>query len=313
MPSLLTYRRDVQAELGPFVVATTTTAASDSVSFTCSSLVSSNAASSQFKGGWAYLNASTGANLSASRKVLAVGGFDPSAGSVTVARAFSTAVTSGVGFEVSLKLPAVTDEFGVRGVREIVNDTLLSIPPIDLLPVTGVTAQEAYDVTTTYPWLTDRSQILGIYFQHANDEVPKPTSHRWSWHYDADAPKLLLPGEPFRTGETFYIKAHRPAQTWIKTGSTWQADTDGLQDDSDEALPLRRVVRAMSLATAFRTLGAMDGPAEYRAFYREREKHWLTVAMGLRWWDQAREDEETIPRPRMVFMSPPSGASRSYR
>lgn len=314
MPSLLVYRRDVQAETGRFVVNTTTTGASDLVSFTCAALVSANAHSSEFRGCWAYLNASTGPNLAAQRKVQASAGFDPDNGSVTVARAFSTAVTSGVGFELSFKVPAITDELGVKGVREYVNDTLLSLPPIDLLPVTGVTSQEAYDVTTTYPWLTESSQILGIYFQDTTDEVPKPTSHRWSWHYDADAPRLLLPGEPYRTGETFYIKAHRPALTWVQqTGGTWSADIDGLQYDSDAALPLRQVVKAQTLSSIYRWLGAQDGPGEYRDYFREREAFFTAKAYALRWWSDQRSDEESQPRIRMVFTSTPYGFSRSYR
>jgi hypothetical protein len=311
--TLLVFRRDIQAETGLFVVNTTSTAASDSVSFTCSSLVSANVADSYFKGGWAYLNASTGANLAAQRKIAASAGYDPDAGSVTVARAFATSVTSAMGFEISLKVPAVTDELGVKGVREHLNDTLLAIPPIDLLPVTGVTSQEAYDVTTTYPWLVRRDQILGIYFQNPEDEIPKPTGVRWEWSYDVDTPKLLLPGEPYVTGETFYLKARRPAQTWIETNGTWAADTDGLQNDTDEALPLRSVVKAQTLTAIYRWLGAQDGPGEYRDFYREREAHWSARAYALRWWTDERDDEDTTPKTRMVWTSGAWGGRRSYR
>jgi hypothetical protein len=309
---LLTYRRDIQSELGLFVVNTTTTGASDAVSFTCASLVSANASDSYFKGGWAYLNTSTGVNLAAQRKIAASSGFDPDAGSVTVARAFSTAVTASTGFEISIKVPALTDELGVKGVREYLNDTLLAIPPIDLLPVTGVTAQSAYDVTTLYPWLVRRDQILGIYFQNPEDEIPRPTSVRWEWAPDVDTPKLLLPSEPYVTGETFYLKVRRPAQTWIETSGTWAADTDGLQNDTDEALPLRSVVRAQTLTAIYRWLGAQDGPGEYRDYYKERESHWSTRAYALRYWDDEREDEDRTPRTRMVFSSPPWGSRRSY-
>lgn len=311
--TLLVYRYDAQAELGPIVVNTTSTAASDSVSFTCASLVSANAQDSHFQHWWAYLRATTGANLAACRSVANDGGYDPSSGSVTAARAWSTAVTSGMGFELSSKLPAVTDDLGVRGIREIVNDVMLSMPPIDLLPVTGVTAQGVYDLTTLYPWLTEKSQILGIYFQDTNDELPLPTGIRWEWVLDVDAPKLYLPSEPFTTGQTFYIKARRPALTWIRTGGTWAADTDGLQNDTDEALPLRKVVRAQVLAEAYRTLMTMDGPGEYRAYYRDREAHWLGVAASLKWWDRPGEDEDVVPRPKMVFFSSPYGSARSYR
>jgi hypothetical protein len=141
--SLLTYRRDAQSVLGPFVVNTTTATSADLVSFTCSSLISANASDSQFQNWWGYLNASTGVNLAAGRAVAKDVGFDPDAGSVTMARAFSTNVTSGMGFELSSKLPAVTDDMGIRGVREIVNEVLLTMPPIDMLPVSGVTALSA--------------------------------------------------------------------------------------------------------------------------------------------------------------------------
>lgn len=309
------FRRDVQSELGPFVVTTTTTAASDLLAFTCSTLVNANATGgSLFTNSWAYLNETTGPNLAAQRQVVNAGGYDSDTGEVRVARAFATSVGAGVGVELSSTLPAVTDELGTIGVREIVNDVLLSMPPIDLLPITGVTAQSAYDLTATYPWLTDKSQILGVYFQHTGDDYPKPTGHAWSWLYDADAPRLLLPGEPFVTGETFYLKVYRPAQTWVRTGGTWAADTDGLQNDTDEALPLRSVVRAQALTTCYRMLGSRQGPDEYRDFYREREAFWSAKAYALRWWDAQTSDEGSTPRLRMVsFGSGHYGGSRSYR
>ena len=314
MSSLLVYRRDIQVELGPFAVHTTTTAAADLVSFTCSTLVSSNANSAQWKGGWAYLNASTGANLLGSRMIANEAGLDPDAGSMTVARAFATAVTTSVGVELSSRLPAITDEMGTIGVREVVNDTILTIPPIDLLPVTGVTNQSAYDVTTTYPWLLNKTSILGIYFQGVGDDYPKPTGHRWDWLYDADAPRLLLPSEPYITGETFYLKARRPAQTWVKqTGVTWSADTDGLQYDTDEALPLRQVVRAQALSTCYRLLGTRYGPAEYRSYFESREEFWTRKAYALRWWLDERSDEEDTPQVKMVYFSSPYGSGRAYR
>lgn len=311
--TLLVFRRDIQSEMGLFVVNTTSTAASDLVSFTCASLVSANASDSQFKGGWAYLNASTGANLAAQRKIAASSGFDPDNGSVTVARAFSTIVATSVGFEISLKVPSITDEMGVKGVREYLNDTLLAIPPIDLLPVTAVTAQTAYDVTTTYPWLTRRDQILGIYFQNTTDEIPMPTSVRWDWSYDVDTPKLVLPSEPYITGETFYIKARRPALTWTYTSGTWGADTDGLQNDTDEALPLRSVVKAQTLTSIYRWLGAQDGPGEYRDYYRERENFWSTKAYVLRWWLDETDPGEYTPKVRMTYFNAPYNSGRSYR
>jgi hypothetical protein len=300
-------------ELGPFATHTTTTSASDLVSFTCATLVSSNANNAQWKGGWAYLNASTGPNLAASRMVANEAGLDPDTGAMTVARAFATTVTSGIGVELSSRLPAITDEMGTLGVREIVNDTLLTIPPIDLLPVTGVTAQSKYDLTSAYPWLTERSQIIGIYYQDVSDEYPRPYRTSWDWVRDVDTPFLTLPAEPFITGQTFYIKARRPAQTWIKQlGATWTADTDGLQYDTDEALPLRSLVRAQSLATCYRLLGSRYGPAEYRDHFVEREAHWQGVAYNIRRWDTELAEEETTPRVRMRFLSTPYGSARSY-
>jgi hypothetical protein len=59
-------------------------------------------------------------------------------------------------------------------------------------------------------------------------------------------PEWPLPGEPFLTGETFFIKVRRPADTWIKSGGVWGASTVGLSLDTDEALPLLSVVRAQA-------------------------------------------------------------------
>ena len=312
--SLLQYRRAIAAELGRFVVNTTTTTASDAVSFTCASLASANANSSQFQNCWVYLNATTGANLAACRQIANEAGYDPDNGSFTVARAFATVVAESIGFEISTRLPAVTDDLGQIGIREIVNDTLGTMPPIDLLPVSGASQSSAYDLTVTYPWLTEKSQILGIYFQDTTDDYPLPTFHQWDWQYDANAPRLLLPSEPFQTGETFYVKARRPASTWIKTDGTWAADTNGLQNDADEALPLLAVVRAQALSTAYRLLGAANGPGEYVDYYREREQFWTTRAYALRWWSDQKGGEDTVPRFRMVtrYGSGGYGRSRGY-
>jgi hypothetical protein len=313
LPSLLTYCRDVAVELGPFVVNTTTTASSDLVSFTCSALLSGNACGAQFQSCWAYLNASTGPNLAAQRSILNAGGYDPDVGSVTVARAFSTIVTSGMGFEILSKVPRITDEMGTRGIREIVNDVLLTLPPIDLLPVTGVTNQAAYDLTTLYSWLVSKDQILGIYFQRSGDDHPTPAGVSWDWEYDADAPRLLLPGRPYVTGDTFYVKAHRPAQSWIKqTTGTWSSDTDGLQYDSEEALPLRQVIRAHALAGCYRQLGTQQGPDEYISYYQSREAFWSKKAYALRWWDDQKSDEDRAVRVRMVWPGGGYGHSKAY-
>lgn len=311
MPSLLTYRRAIQTELGPFVVATTTTTASDLVSFTCATLVNANAADSQFRGNWAYCaGLSTGANLSAQRQIANTVGYDPDNGACTVARAYSTSVTSGQVMEISSRLPAVTDELGRRGVREIINDVLKTMPPIDLLPVTGVTDSSSYDLSSDYPWLTEKGYIMGIYYQDVSDDYPRQTGFAWDFQYDADTPRLILPAKPFTTGDTFYIKARRPGDTWIKTGGTWAADTDGLQNDADEALPLLSVVRAQALSVCYRDLGAKDGPSEYSDYYREREEYWGKRAYTLRWWQETlREREERVPR---IQFRMPVGSTGRY-
>lgn len=313
MPSLLAIRRAIAVELGPFVVSTTTTTASDLVSFTAATLVSGNACGAQFQHHWVYLNAATGANLAGQRQIATNSGYDPDNGSITVARSWSTTVTADVGFEIHSRMPAITDELGNVGIREVVNDTLMSVPAVDLLPVTGVTGQEAYDVTTTYSFLTEKSQILDVYFQDTTDEVPKPAHVRWDWVLDVDTPKLLLPGEPYTTGQTFYLKVRRPAQSWIKTSGIWAADTNGLQNDTDEALSLLQVVRAQALSTCYRMLGSRDGPDSQRAYFREREQFWTIKAAALRWWDAQQTDEDSIPRPRMMFFSAPYNSPRSYR
>jgi hypothetical protein len=72
-------------------------------------------------------------------------------------------------------------------------------------------------------------------------------------------------------------------------------------------------VRAQALSTCYRMLGARDGPDSQRAYFREREAHWLAVAYGLRWWDAQQADEDVIPRPRMTYFSVPYNSGRSYR
>jgi hypothetical protein len=301
VPTALQYDLAVQTELGRVVQQTTTTAASDSVSLVCSSLANSNADATQYRGWWSYITG--GLNLGAQREVANSGGYDPSTGGVTVSRAFSTAVATTTGFLLLSTMPITRDERGKIGTRNVVNDVLATIPPIDLLPVTAVTAQSKYSLVSSYSWLTDASQILGIYFQATGDEYPKPYATSWAFVYDADAPYLILPAEPFVTGETFYIKARRPAQSWIKSGGVWQADTDGLSADSDEALPLVPVVKAMALAACYRHLGSGPGPDNYAAYYLEREAFWSRKAAYLRWWDRQQADEDVRPHVRMIGSS----------
>jgi hypothetical protein len=197
-------------------------------------------------------------------------------------------------------------------IQSIVNETLETMPPIDLLPVTGVTAQVAYDLTTLYPWLTESSQIISIFHQPTGALRPVESGASWDWRYDADAPRLDLPGAPFSTGTTFYVKAHRPAHSWIRTGGVWGADTDGLGADTDEALPLVPLVKAATLAECYRRLGAGQGPDAYRDFYREREAHWTKMAALLRWFDDQESVEQRRPTFRMLYTSQPVGLPQGY-
>lgn len=309
--SLLTLRRACAVELGPHIVGTTSSVATDTSSFVASTLINSNVNVSRFVGCWAYFL--TAPHDGVQRETLRDSGYDPSTGWVGLSRSLSTICSSAVGFEVLSVVPAITDDMGTVGIREGLNDTLLSIPPIDLLPVTGVTNQSSYDVTTTYPWLTQQSQILGIYFQNTGDDYPRPYRTQVDWLPDADAPRLLLPGRPFSTGQTFYVKARRPAQSWIKTSGVWAADTDGLNNDSDEALPLLTLVRAQTLATIYRRLGARPGPDEYASYYKERESFWTQKAAVLRWWDKEDAEEDRAPKVQFVMSSPAYGFGRSYR
>lgn len=310
MPSWKVYRRAIWPELGRHAILTTTSSGSTAATtLVCSGLINPNEEATRFEGMWVL--GTQAPILGQQRAVLNSSGFAPTSGQVTVVSAFSTMVTSGVEFEVGSVMPAIsTDEN--TSLLKITNDVLASQPPIDLLPITGVTTQVAYDLTTAYPWLTERSQIIGIYHQPTGLLRPVPWGGGWDWRYDADAPRLDIIGASFNTGDTFYLQVHRPASTWIKTAGVWGADTDGLNNDSDEALPLLNLVKASVLAECYRILGSRKGPDAYVQYYIDREKAWLKEAALLRWWDDQKTVEERRPTFSMVFSSAPLGTSRGY-
>lgn len=308
MFSLLQMRRAVATELGPFAVLTTTTAASTGTAIVCSTLADSDQDTSRFNRAWVYI---TSGALAAQQRRVRDGGYDRDTGQLSLTAAFSTNVQTSVGFEVLTVLPAIRTDENI-GLREIINTVLESHPPIDLLPMTGVTGLSAYDVTAVYPWLTEKSQVLGIYYQDTGEDYPHEAYVSWDWLYDASAARLILPGEPYTTGETFYIKARRPAHTWIESSGVWGADTDGLNADADRALPLLPLVKAQTLAECYRHLGAKVGPDEYQAYYRERESFWSKKAFALRWFDDQKADEDVIPRPKMRWRTAGWGGRRGY-
>lgn len=304
-------RRAVWPELGPHLIQTTTSSGSTAATtLVCSALINANSEPTRFEGRW--LLGCTAPILGQQREVRSGSGFALSTGTITVARAFSTQVPTSIEFEVGSVMPAVADD-EQTALLKVTNDVLATAPPIDLVPITGVTSQVAYDLTTLYPWLTERSQIIGVYHQPTGALRPTVWGGDWDWRYDADSPRLDIISGAFNTGETFYLQVHRPAQSWIKTNGVWGSDTDGLNSDDDAALGLLPQVKAAVLAECYRLLGSRPGPDAYRQFYSEREAAWLKEAALLRWWDRQESAEARRPTFRMAYSSPPLGYSGGYR
>ncbi len=229
----------------------------------------------------------SGANDGEARRAARTGVLSLSTNTYTVAAAYSNTVQSGVTFRFATRLPWFDTPPGRSGLREIVNDALMRLWVEDRISISGVTGQKRYSLSlTTYPWLNDVSRVLAVYQPTVDaDDIPREYA-RAAWDFDVDGETIYLdfPGAPWKTGESFTLKVHRPANSRLRISSVWtdsDSEIDGLTAVTDAALPTVRDVRVMGMALAYRAL-ASRAPGEETAYWESLAQIWEAKANRLK-------------------------------
>ena len=172
---------------------------------------------------------------------------------IDVERSFSLLVPSGTAFEIHAIPPLRAGR--QAGTHHAINRALRVILREDSVAVPGVTGQYRYDVTATFPWLTNPNLFLSAHYTETIGSVDTYAIPGARLRFDANV-VYLLPNTSITTGQTFPVRVLRPLATWIKVGGVWGESTVGLVDDADECLG---DLDAISLVAAFHVAEAQAG------------------------------------------------------
>lgn len=238
--------------------------------------------------GWVYW---TAGSLIGQQRPIRRGGLDIATGTITVGTAFTASTPNNTDFEVHLRYPVVRAA-GSRltpGYREIINDALRRLWFRDDISVSGVTGQVRYLLdTATYSWLADDPgrRILDVMAPLESDNVKRPSSCRWRIDDEAEAPALVFESGGYNTGETFFLRCARPANTRIKSSGTWTdvtpaASVFGLIVDTDETHALPDHVMAMAITESMNHL-AMAQPSLEASIWEARRNYWASIAAACK-------------------------------
>lgn len=282
MPSELSYRRAAVPLMGrlggPFTATSTASSASELV---CTRMKNTELRSSKTAFGFAYIP-STSANVTLQSAVageqvpILENGFNGTDGKISTARAFSATPVSGLVFELHEQLPAIK-EFDLDGWRECINRALESLTIPDRIDISAVSGTYSYEITA-FPWLTDIGRIVGLDEDPfvGSDRPAYPTLRPWEIRYDAE--KTYLENQSlYSTGDPLHLKVRRPANTRIKRSGAWADVTDGLQADTEEAVPPVNVVKVLAVREAYRVLWIRSAKGE-GSVYEAKFQEWSEAA-----------------------------------
>lgn len=264
--------------------------------------------------GWVYWPAGT---LIGQQRPIRRGGLDIATGTITVGTAFTASTPDASEFEIHLRYP-ITRSAGSRlipGYREAINDAIRRLWFRDDLAVSAVTGQVRYLLdTATYPWLADEPgrRVLDVMAPLESDSVKRPSSCRWRIDDEAEAPALIFESGGYNTGQTFYLRVARPANTRIKISSTWtdvtaaslNAGVFGLAADTDETHALPDHVLALAITESMNHL-AMAQPSLEASIWEARRNYWASIAAACKF---ARLPRRRDGRRRLVAVGLGGGA-----
>lgn len=282
--SLRAYRRGLVGmnQLGPWSLLTTTSASASTDQLVIADLADVDLDTKAHNSVYAYL--CDGALAGQQRRVKK-GGFTASNGTLTMARAYGGTPAIDVDVELLSRLPAIRDELGRTGLREIINWAIEQCPQIVRLDFTGVDGSYSYPLEA-YPWLTEAVQV-GDVFDPVTTSGLNPRGHTGGarLRLNGELPLLEL-DSPFATGDSFSVELMIPGDRWIRTGNAWGQSDVGLVADDDEALVDRRLVEQVALAYAYRALASLTEPRESDFWARKADIQERRAA-AIRFWRQA--------------------------
>lgn len=245
-------------------------------------------------GRWLYVSSGTYAQTQ--RRIVArpEAGYQGPVGAVMVSRPFSAALTAGTVVEMTSPLP-VRRHLGVKGLVECVNEALMLLWTEARLVITG-NGTYTYDLAG-YPWLTSKTQTLGIedtaYLDPTYPTQPSP------WDYDirvSGADHTLVTEKLYSSAETFTLKALVRGDRLVYDGTAWayrdNDDAPGLQGDTwQAAVPEQRVlafamVKALQYVTRMiltdKTLDKAEQQALLAADILPRRQAWARAAAKIK-------------------------------
>lgn len=298
MPTLTNYRRALGQELGGFGVYTAT--GGTTTTLVCASAFrSTELPADHLAYAWIYLPGVASASDPRQRRVKK-DGLTPGTGTITVEDAFGAAVTAGIVFEVSARLPltrepsaaasGVTTEMGLN---ECINLGLRHLLIRDDSPTLSlVNGQRDYSVSGIA--YLDRASRL----EDVRQLSPLGTDYVSTWRpfefRESAAGNVLRFPKPFRFSSGSYsvkLVTLRPASTRINDADS----TVGLTAESDTAEPDTNDVVTVALAYAYRALRDSRRGVD-RAKYAGLYETQVQAARDLRNYDHTNDIDPLVPR-----------------
>lgn len=299
MPTLKQYYTALARELGSsqsFTATSTSADATDAARQIISTdLLTDSDVSTTYANEWVY--ALDGALAGQQRRVRNAG-FDPDTGTLTLTRAFGSTPQSGVAWMLTSPLPVIS-QYGVKGLRECINEALRVMTATDFIAFTGVADQPRYTLDlTTYPWMIEKRRLIKLWrpYPNATDER-KPDTRTFAYIADYETP-AIQPSSGYDTGDAFEMEVRRPANSRLKISGTWANQTTydaGLVADADEALPPLDDVVAMAFCEAYQWMSTV-GSVRPSAWLEQRYAKHEARAAGLRWQNDLTEKSPPVQR-----------------
>lgn len=193
----------------------------------------------------------------------------------------------------------ITDALAFGATGQEIQDALVAAGATTAT-VSPTTSAASYTVTLpeTYyavPTLSASAGTVTNVRTQLEDPARQPQS--WSFEYDGESPFLRnVLGEE---GHSFYVQAYRPAHSWVcpqasygTLGDTWQASSDGLEGDYDQAVPSVEDVASVAYAIACRQLASV-GPGHEREMWEKEAKRAEGASAVTKLYDLPFNDKPT--------------------
>ncbi len=311
MPTFLQLLTALAQETGEYVGLTTTTLGT-TTTLISSTLVNTNLEATELEDVSVLIESG---NNAGEMRFVQRAGFAKSTGTITVADAFTNAVASAVTFSLYVRMPALTRLSG-PSYQKALNMVHRRASVEDHISITGVTDQKHYTIdTTTYPWWTTPDRIIAVYRPRVNadDVLCALGSNEWDWIWDGQTRQLVLPGAPWKTGETGIVKVYRPANSLLKQSGTWtdqSTQTAGLSALADESLMDVNDAVVLGSYFVYKQLHTLHHPGQETSEWVVKAREWARVAKDLKCLSPRPNRLTGIPSLRPVYSGYPGYSGR---